>query len=90
MGDVDGAFLEADRPSAPDELGKPAWPHDLDTRVLFAPNTSAMRRDHMPLAARLGLVDYWRSTGHRPDFCADPTLPYDCKSEVARLLDRKR
>jgi hypothetical protein len=43
----------------------------------------------MRLAARLGLVDYWRSSGHWPDFCADPGLPYDCKAEAARLRPTK-
>jgi len=37
------------------------------------------------LAQRLGLVDYWRSTGHWPDFCAEPGLPYDCKAVAAKL-----
>ncbi len=39
----------------------------------------------MALAARIGLVDYWRSTGEWPDFCFDPRLPYDCKAEAAKL-----
>ena len=39
----------------------------------------------MPLAARFGLVDYWRTTGAWPDYCRDPDLPYDCKVEAAKL-----
>jgi hypothetical protein len=59
--------------------------------VLFGVGTSAMRRDprFMPLAARLGLVDYWRSSGPWPDFCSEPGLPYDCKVEAARLNMRR-
>ena len=34
---------------------------------------------------RIGLVDYWRTTGKWPDFCSDPSLPYDCKAEAAKL-----
>jgi class 3 adenylate cyclase/TolB-like protein len=54
--------------------------------VFFYPSSAAMRRDRrfMPLAAKLGLVDYWRATGKWPDFCAEPGLPYDCKAEAAK------
>jgi tetratricopeptide (TPR) repeat protein len=54
---------------------------------LFRPNLAPLRRDprFMPLAARLGLVDYWRSTGKWPDFCSEPGLPYDCKAAAAKL-----
>jgi hypothetical protein len=31
----------------------------------------------MPLAERLGLVDYWLDTDQWPDFCASETLPYN-------------
>ncbi len=58
-----------------------------DPRFLFTPAAAAMRRDprFMPLAARLGLVDYWRATGKWPDFCAEPGLPYECARDAARL-----
>jgi hypothetical protein len=39
----------------------------------------------MKLAARAGLVDYWKTSGHWPDFCSMPDLPYDCRKEAARL-----
>jgi hypothetical protein len=47
----------------------------------------ALRRDRrfMALAARMGLVDYWRTSGHWPDFRAEPGLPYDCKAAAARV-----
>ncbi len=59
----------------------------IDETLLFDPSTAAMRRDRrfMALAARLGLVDYWRSSGHWPDFCAEPAPPYDCKAEAAKV-----
>ena len=55
--------------------------------MFFFPPTAAMRRDprFMKLAGRIGLVDYWRSSGKWPDFCAEPGLPYNCKAEAAKL-----
>jgi len=57
---------------------------------LFQPETAALRRDprFMSLAARFGLVDYWRRTDHWPDFCSDPKLPYDCRQLAAQLRAR--
>ena len=54
--------------------------------LLFRPAFSEFRRDErfMALAARIGLVDYWSSTGEWPDFCRDPGLRYDCRSEAAK------
>jgi hypothetical protein len=59
----------------------------LNTEGLFTPSAAPLRRDRrfMALANRLGLVDYWRASGHWPDFCAEPGLPYDCKAEAAKL-----
>jgi hypothetical protein len=34
----------------------------------------------MPLAHRMGLVDYWIESGRWPDFCSEPDLPYDCRA----------
>ncbi len=80
LGDVDDAFRLALSPGA---LASPDGPY----QVLFGPPTRPMRLDprFMALAAKLGLVDYWRSTGNWPDFCAEPGLPYDCKAEAAKL-----
>jgi hypothetical protein len=46
-----------------------------------------MRRDprFMPLAAQVGLVDYWEKTGKWPDFCAEPDLPYDGRKRAGAL-----
>jgi hypothetical protein len=46
-----------------------------------------MRRDvrFMQLASRIGLARYWRDADKWPDFCAGSGLPYDCKTEAARL-----
>jgi DNA-binding winged helix-turn-helix (wHTH) protein/TolB-like protein len=82
LGDVDGAFAASDRYATAFHTYDPIYPP-----YLFLPQTAAMRLDprFMKLAARLGLVDYWRTTGNWPDFCAEPGLPYNCKAEAARL-----
>lgn len=76
VGRVDEAFALAQR-AAQDAMSSPAF--------LFMPATEGMRRDRrfMPLAAKFGLVRYWRSSGKWPDFCSNPGLPYDCKAEAA-------
>jgi TolB-like protein len=58
---------------------------DADASFLFYPLTQPMRRDprFMQLAARFGLVDYWRTSGKWPDFCADPSLPYNCQAAAS-------
>jgi tetratricopeptide (TPR) repeat protein len=52
------------------------------TKMLFFPEMREFRRDRrfMPLAKKIGLVDYWLATGKWPDFCAEPDLPYDCRA----------
>jgi TolB-like protein len=58
-----------------------------DPALFFLPAAAPMRRDprFMPWMQRLGLLQYWRSSGKWPDFCREPGLPYDCKAEAARL-----
>jgi DNA-binding winged helix-turn-helix (wHTH) protein/tetratricopeptide (TPR) repeat protein len=42
------------------------------SQVLFIPATAPMRADarFMPMCEACGLADYWRQSGHRPDFLA--------------------
>lgn len=51
--------------------------------VLFQPSTRAARMDPRfeDLVTRLGIMDYWKSTGHMPDFC---------ETEKAPICDRLR
>jgi hypothetical protein len=74
-GDVDGAFeaLKGPIPGGP--------------LLFYYPETKALRRDprFWPLVARLGLTDYWRKSGHWPDFCSEPDLGYDCRKAAAAL-----
>jgi tetratricopeptide (TPR) repeat protein len=54
---------------------------------LFRPALTKVHRDPrmIAVAKRLGLLDYWVKSGHWPDFCFQPDLPYDCKKEAAKL-----
>jgi tetratricopeptide (TPR) repeat protein len=77
LGRLDDAFR------APDLA---AWEDDTGGGLM----TSAMdrlRRDarFWPLAARAGLVRYWRTTNKWPDFCSNPTYPLNCRAEAERV-----
>jgi DNA-binding winged helix-turn-helix (wHTH) protein len=56
--------------------------------ILFRPEMHAIQYDprFIDVAARLGLVDFWRSIDRWPDFCRDAALAYDCIAEAARVL----
>jgi len=88
LGNVEGAFNVADRNLTSDQINH-LFGKDLAFSLyrLFGAQTAGMRRDprFMQLMQRFGLVDYWRSTGHWPDFCSEPGLPYDCKTVAAKL-----
>jgi len=59
---------------------------DLYVRsALFRPALARLRADPrvMQLFDAGTQLDYWMATGHWPDFCADPELPYQC-DEAAR------
>ena len=57
-----------------------------NAEVLFRPMMRDVWRDprSMAGAAHVGLLHYWKASGNWPDFCFDPTLPYDCKKEAAK------
>ena len=54
--------------------------------ILFRPSFANFQRDarFMAVAGRIGLADYWLSTGEWPDFCRRPNWPYDCKAEAGK------
>lgn len=81
LGDVDDAFRLA---------GQAAADPNSDSSFLFMPATIALRRDRrfMSLAAKFGLVAYWRNAASWPDFCAEGGLPYDCKAEAAKIVEK--
>jgi DNA-binding winged helix-turn-helix (wHTH) protein/tetratricopeptide (TPR) repeat protein/TolB-like protein len=72
-GDVDGAY-DIWTSSPPSERRSPL--------ILYYPEMASFRRDprFWPLLARIGLADYWARSGRWPDFCAEPGLPYDCRT----------
>jgi adenylate cyclase len=60
--------------------------------VIFNPRFSALRRDirFVRLCARLGLCDFWATTGEWPD-CAEEVAPwYDFEAEARRILNADR
>lgn len=79
LGDLDGAFAQAEHFQPINTYSPP---------FLFLALTAPMRADarFMPLARKLGFVAYWRETGHWPDFCSEPGVPYDCRVEAAKGL----
>jgi TolB-like protein len=55
--------------------------------TLFRPSLKQFRHDPrvMELFEQNGLLEYWQTSGEWPDFCEEPDLPYDCRSEAALL-----
>ncbi len=78
LGDLDGAFTLAGTLLRPNDFRQGLA---ITRMILFRSPADGMRRDprFMPLAAKVGLVDYWEKAGKWPDFCAEPGLPYDCR-----------
>lgn len=88
LGDLDGAFTLAGTLLRPND---PRQGLTITRKFLFRSSAARMRRDprFMPLAAKIGLVDYWEKSGKWPDFCAEPGLPYDCR-EAAKATAHGR
>ena len=60
----------------------------FESWVLFAPVTRKLRQDpaFVDLATRMGLVEYWRETGKRPDFCTDPARRNECSPQLQTAM----
>lgn len=60
----------------------------LDPRFLFTPAMQPVRRDpgFVALATRMGLVQYWRRTGKRPDFCSEGRVTTDCSKPLLSAI----
>jgi hypothetical protein len=67
-------------------LDQPGFQAFVNQEALFRPDFASVRADprFMRVAARLGLIRYWRDTGYWPDFCSKDQLRYDCKSEAGK------
>ena len=60
----------------------------LDAWFLFTPVTGNLRQDpgFIPLAARMGLIKYWRETGKRPAFCTDRAARSECSPQLRAAI----
>ena len=60
----------------------------FESWVLFAPVTRNLREDpdFVGLAARMGLIEYWRETGKRPDFCTGPAAQSECSPQLLAAM----
>jgi len=86
-GDVDAGFALAREYFGAGAAGRGGPLAGGHRSFLFLAPGDAMRRDprFMQLARQLGLTAYWLETNQWPDFCADPTLRYDCAAEARRV-----
>ena len=62
----------------------------LEPWFLFTPVTRNVRQDpaFVPLAARMGLIKYWRETRKRPDFCTHAAARNECSPQLLAALQR--
>ena len=60
----------------------------FESWVLFSPVTRNLRQDSgfVDLAARMGLIKYWRETGKRPDFCTNPATRSECTPQLLAAI----
>ncbi|WP_246444262.1 hypothetical protein [Sphingomonas sediminicola] len=60
----------------------------FESWVLFAPVTRNLRQNpgFVDLAARMGLIEYWRETGKRPDFCTSPPTRSECTPQLLAAI----
>jgi tetratricopeptide (TPR) repeat protein len=82
FGRKDEAIDELLAYTRPDMIG-------YNSETFFRPAMREIWRDPRSIAAaaHIGLLQYWVKSGKWPDFCSDPTLPYDCKKEAANTSD---
>jgi DNA-binding winged helix-turn-helix (wHTH) protein/TolB-like protein len=60
----------------------------FESWVLFAPVTRNLRQDSgfVLWASRMGLIEYWRETGKRPDFCGDRATRNECSPQLLAAM----
>lgn len=67
------------------------WPKPDELALIsgsyFRPELHEFRKEprFLQVMKRAKLLDYWRASGHWPDFCFEADMPYDCKKEAAKL-----
>jgi tetratricopeptide (TPR) repeat protein len=69
------------------KFDRPAYA-GYQSEPLFRPTMRQVRRDprFMQAMAKMSLLTVWSKSGHWPDFCFEPDLPYDCRKEAAKYL----
>jgi hypothetical protein len=87
-GDLDALYNQLDRSSF-DRLSDPATrfsPLQTFTNLFLRANFRLRQSPRfVHLCARLGLVEYWRTTGHWPDCVSEVAPYYDFKAEALKL-----
>ena len=67
------------------------WPKPDELALIgsayFRPELHEFRKEprFLQVMKRAKLLDYWRTSGHWPDFCFEADMPYDCKTEARKL-----
>ena len=67
------------------------WPKPDELALIgsayFRPELQEFRKEprFLQVMKRAKLLDYWRTSGHWPDFCFEADMPYDCKKEASKL-----
>lgn len=61
---------------------------ELQPWFLFTPVTRNLRQDpgFIALASRMGLIEYWRETAKRPDFCTGQASRSECSPQLMAAL----
>ena len=61
----------------------------LEPRFLFTPITRDVRKNpgFIALASRMGLIEYWRATGKRPDFCTRQASSSECSPQLLAAIN---
>ena len=84
LGAVDQAYAVVENPRALAQLRHGET--DILFRVYMRP--FQLERRFPDLTAKLGLLQFWESSGLWPNFCDDNQLPYNCRREARRLHAR--
>ena len=89
LGDVDAAFQALNDIVARDPVSLPG--QEAPSEMLFEPLAAPLRKDprFWQMAARLGLLTYWRERKVWPDFCSDANEGVDCVA-AARAAEGHR
>lgn len=85
FGDTEGALKVIESGFASSKQGNVLA--TMEASLLFLSGLPELRRDPKAkaLMAKWGFFEYWRASNRWPDFCQEPGLPFDCKTEARRF-----